>query len=172
MFEVERSLGSARAAGDEAKSGFSLGLSVDGGVTFKTLFRKPALTLLASPYNRRKPGSIARRLRLDKKLRWASTREAPESAGSGSAPTQGGDAGTTEPLDAGAVASAGESGTVAGGASSSAGATASAAQPGSTSSSGCALTSSRAAESSRNALLRCLGLQLTVRALQQRRRRP
>ena len=35
------------ACADEAKSDFSLGLSVDSGATFKTLFRKPALTLLS-----------------------------------------------------------------------------------------------------------------------------
>ena len=37
------------ACADEAKSDFTLGLSVDSGVTFKTLFRKRGLTLLACP---------------------------------------------------------------------------------------------------------------------------
>jgi hypothetical protein len=156
------------ACADEAKAGFSLGLSVDVGVTFKTLFRKPALTLLACPATTQ-TGQYCPQAWVGQEATLGIDAGAPESGGSGGAPTQGSAAGATEPPDGGAVASAGESGSVAGGASSSAGATASAAQPGSTSS-GCALTISRVAAGSRNALLLCLGLGLLFAV--QRRRRP
>jgi hypothetical protein len=156
------------ACADEAKAEFSLGLSVDAGVTFKALFRKPALTLLACPTSTQ-TGQYCPQAWVGQQATLGIDAGAPQSGGSGGATALESDAGATEPPDGGAVASAGESGTAASGAPSSAGATASTAQSASSSSS-CALTISRAAEGSRNALLVCLGFGFLY-AVQRRRPR-
>jgi hypothetical protein len=156
------------ACADEAKSEFSLGVSVDAGATFRALFRKPALSLLACPATTQ-TGQYCPQAWVGQEATLGIDAGAPPSVASGGAPPAESDAGPAEMPDASA-AIAGESSVGAGGASSSAGASAIAPQPASSSSSGCALTASHAAEGSRDAALLCLGVGLLF-AVQRRRRR-
>jgi hypothetical protein len=155
------------ACADEAKSEFSLGLSLDDGATFKSLFQKPALTLLACPSSTA-TGQYCPQAWLGQQATLGIDAGAPASGGSGGEPAAGGDAGA--PAAGTGTFTAGASNSGAGNAAGSAGASPGATQP-SASKSGCAMRVPNVTGSSRARLLGLLGLMTVLLSARRKRRR-
>jgi hypothetical protein len=153
------------ACADEAKSEFSLGLSLDNGATFKSLFRKPALTLLACPSNTG-TGQYCPQAWVGQQATLGIDAGAPTSGGSGGEPGAGVDAGA--PAAGTGTLTAGASNAGASNAPEGAGANPSATQPASNKS-GCAMRVPSVTGTSRVRLLGLLGLMTVLLSARRKR---